>query len=111
MLVFLEMCNNTLLMPVVYVFRNIEETGYWDVWNPSEGVFHKGNYMGQAKVIVERVIAKPHIKRKVIHIYESNVCKATLLNRKFMEQTYELIDLLEYPFYPKDYNKKKIKLL
>lgn len=105
MLVFVEMCNNTLLMPVVYVFKNIEKLGYWDVWSPYDGVFKRGDNMGHAKVIIKELIAKPHIRRKVINIYERNVCNATFLNRKFMEQTYELIDLLDSPFYPKDYKK------
>ncbi len=107
MLVFVEMSNNALIMPVVYVFKNIKKQGYWDVWSPYRGVFKRGENMGHAKIKIEEVVAWPHITKKVINIYEENVCDATFLNRKFMEQTYELIDLFEYPFYPKDCNKKK----
>lgn len=54
-LVWMQMCNDTFLYPVCYVFHDIAERGFWSGFDLEEGFFPQGSFNGHATVILEEI--------------------------------------------------------
>ena len=105
-LIFMKMCNDGNLSPLVYSFPNLNEQGYWSAFHHIGGFFHNGSYEGHSTVELEEITSedeKREIKQKVITIFAEKTSKATPLNRDLLYDAKSLIDFLdeESEWYPK----------
>ncbi len=101
-LTFMQMCNNSHVSPICYVFPNInEQEGYWSNFNERVGFFPVYPSFpcskGHATVCMEEVTGESlaKIEEETSEIFEENSHKATWVNECLMADVKSLTDFLD----------------
>ena len=106
-LAFLNMCNDSDTMPIVYDFPKNEKQGFWSRFRYGKGFFDKGSYDGHVIIHVQKVKSrteKSKHEQKIAEIFAKESADATKLNQDLMDDSENLVDFLNEgtEWYPKE---------
>ena len=106
-IVFLKMTNNKHLKPLAYTFPNVNEQGFWSIFDCYRGFFPKGCHDGHATIKICEITdesQKERISKILQEAVAFRVANATQLNQDLLNDADSLVDFLDENsiWFPKD---------
>lgn len=99
-LVFITISNPSerpQLTPVAFIFPNISQNGFWDVFSVFRGFFFNGSHRGHARVIIEEITnetEKIELTQNTLNTFYKNFTSSLEMKRYFEDHAQALRYLL-----------------